>query len=144
MGNQAEERYRVFAEEYVKTDKNPRQAAINAGYSAKTASQTASRLLKNVKVKEFINNLTSDAIANSKAQTIATAQDILVFLTGVMQGTVKERKGKPALMRERVKAAELLAKKYGLLTEKMELSGNVDISAVIAKARKRAECAEND
>lgn len=42
-----------FCEEYL-IDLNATQAAIRAGYSTKTAEQTASRLLRNVKVKEYI------------------------------------------------------------------------------------------
>lgn len=42
-----------FCEEYL-IDLNATQAAIRAGYSSKTAEQTASRLLRNVKVQEYI------------------------------------------------------------------------------------------
>lgn len=42
-----------FCEEYL-IDINATQAAIRAGYSPKTAEQTASRLLRNVKVQEYI------------------------------------------------------------------------------------------
>ena len=44
-----------FIKEYVLTGcKNGTQAAINAGYSEKTAAQTASRLLKDVKIRGAI------------------------------------------------------------------------------------------
>ena len=42
-----------FCEEYL-IDLNATQAAIRAGYSPKTAEQTASRLLRNVNVQEYI------------------------------------------------------------------------------------------
>ena len=42
-----------FCEEYL-IDLNATQAAIRAGYSPKTAEQTASRLLRNVKVQDYI------------------------------------------------------------------------------------------
>lgn len=42
-----------FCDEYL-IDLNATQAAIRAGYSTKTAEQTASRLLRNVKVQEYI------------------------------------------------------------------------------------------
>lgn len=42
-----------FCEEYL-IDLNATQAAIRSGYSPKTAEQTASRLLRNVKVQEYI------------------------------------------------------------------------------------------
>lgn len=43
-----------FVDEYLK-DLNATQAAIRAGYSKKTADQQASRLLTNVKVREFLS-----------------------------------------------------------------------------------------
>jgi phage terminase small subunit len=43
----------VFADEYL-VDLNGKQAAIRCGYSEKTAEVQASRLLSNVKVKEYI------------------------------------------------------------------------------------------
>lgn len=47
-----------FIEEFILTGcKNGTQAAINAGYSEKTAAQAASRMLKDVKVIEKIDNL---------------------------------------------------------------------------------------
>jgi phage terminase small subunit len=42
-----------FCEEYL-IDLNATQAAIRSGYSPKTAEQTASRLLRNVKVQEYM------------------------------------------------------------------------------------------
>lgn len=47
------EKQRRFCEEYL-IDLNATQAAIRAGYSKKTAAQTAARLLTNVKVQEYI------------------------------------------------------------------------------------------
>lgn len=46
-------RQKFFVKEYL-VDLNATQAAIRAGYSAKTAEQQASRLLSNVKVQEAI------------------------------------------------------------------------------------------
>ncbi|OMF98190.1 terminase small subunit [Paenibacillus sp. FSL R7-0337] len=46
-------RHKLFVKEYL-VDLNAKQAAIRAGYSAKTAEQQASRLLSNVKVQEAI------------------------------------------------------------------------------------------
>lgn len=45
-----------FAEEYVR-DLNATQAAIRAGYSAKTAEQQGSRLLRHVKVQAEVSRL---------------------------------------------------------------------------------------
>mgnify|MGYP000044080518 FL=1 len=47
----------AFVREYM-IDKNGKQAAIRAGYSENTAEQTASRLLRYVKVKEAVDEST--------------------------------------------------------------------------------------
>ncbi|MDB4352864.1 terminase small subunit, partial [Porticoccaceae bacterium] len=47
----------LFIKSYILTGcTNAKQAAIDAGYSEKTADQQASRLLKNVKVLEKVNS----------------------------------------------------------------------------------------
>lgn len=50
-----EEKHKIFAKTYVMNGFNGKKAAIAASYSAKTAEQQASRLLRNVKVLEFID-----------------------------------------------------------------------------------------
>lgn len=53
---------RMFALEYL-IDHNGTQAAIRAGYSAKTAEQGAAQLLSNIKVKALIDELEQEAYA---------------------------------------------------------------------------------
>ncbi|MBC1982786.1 terminase small subunit [Listeria booriae] len=50
-----EQKYKVFAQAYVSNGFNATEAAKVAGYSKRTAEAQASRLLKNVKVLEFID-----------------------------------------------------------------------------------------
>jgi Phage terminase, small subunit len=51
-----------FAREYL-LDLDGTQAAIRAGYSAKTAAQAASRMLRNVKVRALLKQLIGRFIA---------------------------------------------------------------------------------
>ena len=51
-----------FAREYL-LDLNSTQAAIRAGYSAKTAAQAASRMLRTVQVRGLLKHLTGRFIA---------------------------------------------------------------------------------
>ena len=70
-----------FAEEFILTGcKDGRVAAINAGYSKKTASAAASRLLKDVKVLTLINTYKKAKIK----QFIKTKEDKLLILERVM------------------------------------------------------------
>lgn len=59
MEHQLTDKQRRFCEEYL-IDLNATQAAIRAGYSKKTAPQQAARLLTNVKVQNYIQELQKD------------------------------------------------------------------------------------
>lgn len=121
-----------FADEYL-IDCNATQAAIRAGYSEKTAYSTGQRMLKNVEVKNYIDEQLS-LMHNEK---IADATEVMMYLTSVLRGesqasiVVVEGTGdgcseartieKNPDERERLKAAELIGKRYGIFTDKMNL-----------------------
>lgn len=86
---------------------NIKQAAIKAGYSARTASSQASRLLNNPGVKNKIYDLQHDA---TKLK-IASAQEVMDFFTRVMNGEVKDQFNLEASLSDRLKAANELAKR---------------------------------
>lgn len=70
-----------FCTEYVK-DFNAKQAAIRAGYSAKTAEQTGSRLLSHVKVKAEIRSIQSkisDKVIVSREKVLAQYAKLAFF-----------------------------------------------------------------
>lgn len=132
-----------FCDEYL-IDLNATQAAIRAGYTEKYANTNASKLLQNTTIQEFIKN----RMAEKESDLIAQQDEVLQYLTAVMRGTseseivVIEGAGKgfseARTMKkhpdesERLRAAELLGKRYGLYKEivnevaDMELSITVD------------------
>lgn len=126
-----------FCQEYLK-DLNATQAAIRAGYSTKQANSTGSRLYANVNIRARITELSQEV----KKQTIADATEVMEFLTAVIRGEAKEqvimtnitgevvKDYKTVGGREQVKAAELLAKRYGLLTDNVKLSGSAVVQIV--------------
>ena len=130
-----------FAEEYL-VDCNATQAAIRAGYSEKTAYSKGERLLKNVEVKNWID----EQLAQMQGNTIADAKEVMEYLTSVLRGEsrgtelVIESVGdymseareveKAPSEKEKLKAAELLAKRYGLLTDKVNLESAVPVVIV--------------
>ena len=75
-----------FVDEYIKS-LNATQAAIEAGYSKKTAGAIGSRLLKDVKISTAIKN----RINNIKSESIADAQEVLEYFTRVMRRQEKEK-----------------------------------------------------
>jgi phage terminase small subunit len=64
---------KLFAIEYFKNGGNATLAAIEAGYSKKTATQTGSRLLTYVKVKEYLKKLTDEL----ESRAIITKERVL-------------------------------------------------------------------
>ena len=129
-------RQELFCLEYIK-DGNATQAAIRAGYSEKTAGSISTRLLQKVNIRARIDELMADL----QQEKIADAEEVLRYLTSVMRGEATEEVavGTPIGTeiiakhiggREQVKAAELLAKRYGLLTEHVKLTGGLPVQIV--------------
>ena len=127
-------KHETFCLELV-SGKNNTQAAIAAGYSKKTAYSTANRLLKNVDIKSRINEL----MAQIASEKVADAQEVMEYLTSVMRGEsrssvlclagdgVQEVIEKPPDEREKLRAAEMLGKRYGLYTEKIEQQTDMEL-----------------
>ena len=134
--NNLTEKERIFADEYIKTT-NATQSAIKAGYSEKTASVTGSKMLRKPKVRQYI-----DAVMNERSKnTIATADEVLEYLTKVMNGEEKDAFGLDASIADRTKAAELLGKRHMLFTDKVKLDAEIeiDISDRMKQARVKSD-----
>lgn len=117
-----------FADEYL-VDCNGTQAAIRAGYSEKSSGTTASKLLADPDVRAYIDY----QLACIHSKNIADAEEVLAFLTKVMRGETKEqvvmRAGGDQYLemmevsaRERLKAAELIGKRYAMFTDNITAS----------------------
>lgn len=107
-----------FAEEWLKTT-NATQSAIKAGYSARTAYSAGSRLLKKVDVKQYID----ERLAEMQENSIADTNEVMQFLSSTMRGDIPDQFGLDPALNDRLKAAELLGKRYKLFTDKQEISG---------------------
>jgi phage terminase small subunit len=107
-----------FAEEWLKTT-NATQSAIKAGYSARTAYSAGNRLLKKVDVKQYID----ERLAEMQENSIADTNEVMQFLSSTMRGDIPDQFGLDPALNDRLKAAELLGKRYKLFTDKQEISG---------------------
>ena len=123
-------RQQRFVDEYL-IDLNATQAAVRAGYSEKYAHTNANKLLQNTTIKEFIEK----RMAEKEKDLIASQDEVLKYLTSVLRGEsqstelVVEGTGdgcseartvlKEPSEKDRLKAAELLGKRYGLYTDKV-------------------------
>nr|DAS04768.1 MAG TPA: Terminase small subunit [Caudoviricetes sp.] len=134
--NTLTEKERIFADEYIKTT-NATQSAIKAGYAENSASVTGSKMLRKPKVRQYI-----DAVMNERSKnTIATADEVLEYLTKVMNGEEKDAFGLDASIADRTKAAELLGKRHMLFTDKVKLDAEIeiDISDRMKQARVKSD-----
>lgn len=104
-----------FCDEYVKSG-NATQAAIKAGYSPKTAKVIGNENLTKPYIKDYIDERLEE-LSNSK---IATAEEILEYLTSVVRGEQVEdvvtNKGifhdVPVGAKDRLTAAKEILKRY--------------------------------
>ena len=132
-----------FCDEYL-IDLNATQAAIRAGYSKKTARAMGAENLTKPDIKAYIDQ----RMAEKEAALIADQDEVLKYLTQVLRGqsqsevVVVENIGdfmseartmkKAPDEKERLRAAELLGKRYGLYKDTinevvdMELNITVD------------------
>lgn len=108
----------IFAEEWLKTT-NATQSAIKAGYSERTAYSAGNRLLKKVDVKQYID----ERLAEMQESSIADTNEVMQFLSSTMRGDIPDQFGLDPALNDRLKAAELLGKRYKLFTDKQEISG---------------------
>lgn len=107
-----------FAEEWLKTT-NATQSAIKAGYSERTAYSAGSRLLKKVDVRQYID----ERLAEMQESSIADTNEVMQFLSSTMRGDIPDQFGLDPALNDRIKAAELLGKRYKMFTDKQEISG---------------------
>ena len=128
------DRQQLFVTEYVK-DMNATKAAERAGYSKRTAYSQGQRLLKNVEIKKAVDEL----LLKVRKNNVADAVEIEEYLTAVMRGKMKETEminvgnfeqelvEVPAKQTTRIKAAELLGKRYAMWTDKQEIDLNQQV-----------------
>ena len=137
----------AFADYYIELG-NAEQAAIKAGYSEKYARGNAHKLVANSCIKAYMD----ERMEALKTERVADQQEILETLTSVIRGEARAatlvgvgggeeyiEKNMPPTMAERIRAAELLGKRYRMWTDKVdiehsgEVASKVDLSGLSEK-----------
>lgn len=135
------EKQKRFADYYIETG-NITEAAVKAGYSKKTARVIGQENLLKPAIKGYID----EKLETMQDERTASAKEVLEFLTKSMRGEIKEEvvvvEGtgdgtsearmikKQIGLRDRIKSAELLGKRYRLFTDKVEVEGVVPVMIV--------------
>lgn len=132
---------KAFADYYIQLG-NATEAAIKAGYNKKTARQVGSENLS----KPYIKNYIDERLEQISSDRIADAQEVMEYLTKIMRGQDVEevivvegegegcssarRMDKALNQKDRIKAAELLGKRYSMWTDKVELDADVGVQII--------------
>lgn len=132
---------KAFADYYIELG-NATEAAIRAGYNEKSARFVGSENLTKPNIKSYIE----ERMKEIESERIAKAEEVLAFLSSSLRGDVLEEVVaaesdgvggmKPVIVKkqlsakDRIKAAELLGKRYALFTEKVDLDGNLEVTII--------------
>ena len=114
---------KAFADYYIECG-NATEAARKAGYKQPhvQGSQNLEKLSVSTYIEERLKQIESDRIA--------TADEVLRYLTSVMRGETKDQFGLDASLQDRNKAAEMLGKRYRLFTDKVETTTNAQVRII--------------
>nr|DAT81678.1 MAG TPA: Terminase small subunit [Caudoviricetes sp.] len=131
---------RIFCNEYL-IDMNATRAYKKAYPNIKkdeTARVNGSKLLTNTNVKSYIE----EQLKKIEDKSIADATEVMKYLTKVLRGEEVEemivvegigdgcsearRMNKALNQKDRIKAAELLGKRYALFNDKLEVKATVE------------------
>lgn len=143
------EKQKRFCEEYL-IDLNATQAAIRAGYSEKTAERAsdwineAGQKKPSSKYKPELREYIDERIESIRSERTADAQEVVEYLTSVMRGESEseeivlkgvgkgsqkiEKVHKKPSEKDKLKAAELLGKRFGMFS-----GGGSDDNKVLEK-----------
>lgn len=133
------QKQRKFCDLYIETG-NATQSYIDAGYKATSnnvAYANAKQLLEKHSVKNFLHERTKQL----DEEAIASQNEILKFLTSVVRGEITEQipvtmkdtwemADKEPSIKDRVKAAEQIGKRYAMWTDKQQIDGTVPVTIV--------------
>ena len=147
-------RQQKFADYYIECG-NASEAAKRAGYKGKYSATNTDKLLNNTNVKAYIN----EQMDKLQKDSIASADEVLQYLTRVMRNeeieevvavesvgrgmTEAVKVTKHVSVKDRNKAAELLAKRYGLNIVNIQSDNQLDIN-ILYGAPPPADDGDND
>lgn len=130
------EKQRRFADYYIETG-NATESAVRAGYSKKTAKEIGCENLTKPNIKGYID----EHLKLLADKRIMNAEEVMKLLTSIARNEELEEvvvfgdsgaevvtKGMSA--KDRLKALELIGKRYTLWTDKTQLEGTVGVQIV--------------
>ena len=131
------EKQKRFADYYIETG-NATESAKRAGYSPKTARVIGQENLLKPAIKSYID----ERLKEMDEKRIMKAEEVMQLLTAIARNEVTEdvvvfnegmtaieQKGMSA--KDRLKALELIGKRYAMWTDKQEINGSVGLVQIV-------------
>ena len=135
------DKQKAFCDYYLES-LNATEAATKAGYSKKTARKIGSENLTKLDIKNYIDK----RLKELEDARIAKVDEVMKFLTSSLRGEVEEEvvstmstmegETKPVIIkkqisaRDRIKAAELIGRRYQLFTDKVNVDANIGVTII--------------
>jgi phage terminase small subunit len=122
---------KAFCENYIANGGNATQAAIDAGYKPNSAKSVGSENLSKPDIAAYIRDLSKP----TEEKRIASAEEVLEYLTMVVDAKKKELRGEAAetvKTADANKAADLLGKFHQLYVERIKVDDDSAITIKIA------------
>lgn len=115
------EQRKMFVDEYLKLRcKNAGQAAINAGYSSKSAQSQASQILKDSEVVEYLNERKEEISKDLRKEFVFDALEARKVMYDIMKNPEAEDK-------DRISVAKDFLDRAGFKpTDEVKLSGSIN------------------
>lgn len=122
------EKQKAFCDFYIES-LNATESYIKAGYNEKGARANASRLIANDNIQNYIK----EKMENKSSDRIVSQDEILQILTNIARGITEEevvsftnlgeecRTTRKPTTKDRIKASELLGKRYRMWTDKVDI-----------------------
>lgn len=101
---------KAFADYFIESG-NMTDAAKKAGYSEKTAYKMGAENLKKPHIAAYI----AERILPTEEKRIASADEVMEFLTAVMRGEVKDAFGLDPTLADRTNAAREMMKRHNVI-----------------------------
>ena len=128
------DKQKAFADYYIES-LNAYESAKRAGYSEAYAKSQSYKLLENVGIKNYIE----ERMESKDNYRIASQDEILQILTDIARGITEEevvqfsqlgeelRTTRKPTIKDRMKASELLGKRYRMWVDKVEANVNQQV-----------------
>lgn len=122
---EATRQQKLFVDEYLKLRKsNATQAAINAGYSPRSAASQASQLLKNPKVMKYLDERESAIIQELQQEFIFDALEARKIMYEIMKDPLAEH-------RDRISVAKDFLDRAGFKpVDRVEYGGSIGVQII--------------